>query len=438
MLELDREFSIKLKGEDVKIRSWIYRRGSAKVVFFEALSPSWASKLCERLYIESNDEEKVYKYILLAKASAKYIEEFIGIEKIDYVDLQEAYTFLALLALPELSDKARAIVHTPGPWGHPVFPTDILRREFGVEFRDRDVVLTRIGLDRASRVFVVSVKQRDIIGYVFPEYRDKFVAITNGVDLERWTHNSIKKLLTTSDTLTPENLWKAHLEAKRELLSFIKKYKDIDVDIDTPVVLWARRLTFYKRPYFIYRFIEEHGKDLSVLFILGGKPHPADSYGLETAKKFMKLHREFKNVVYIHDYDIHKAKILLSGCDIHLFTPFSGWEACGTSYMKTGINGIPTISSRDGGAIEMIVDGVNGWLFGKDLREFINIYEDSRAKTIDEEDYREFSNKLLKAIDMYMNNADRFREMCLKTLTSFRLKADIVRMLCEYYPEKIE
>ena len=56
-----------------------------------------------------------------------------------------------------------------------------------------------------------------------------------------------------------------------------------------------------------------------------------------------------------------------------MFTPFSGWEACGTSYMKALVNGIPVLSSRDGGVIEIVEDGVNGRLFGEDIHDFTNI-----------------------------------------------------------------
>jgi len=99
--------------------------------------------------------------------------------------------------------------------------------------------------------------------------------------------------------------------------------------------------------------------------------------------------------VYLHDYDVSKARILFQGSDLLLFTPFSGWKACGTSYVRALVNGVPVISSRDGGAIELIEDGANGWLFGRDIREFISIYGDPQAKTIDESDYAEFSSKLV-------------------------------------------
>lgn len=45
--------------------------------------------------------------------------------------------------------------------------------------------------------------------------------------------------------------------------------------------------------------------------------------------------------------------------------------------MKARINGVPALSSRDGGVLEVIIDRYNGWLFGLEVTQFINIYEDA-------------------------------------------------------------
>ncbi|RLG81193.1 MAG: hypothetical protein DRO13_01765, partial [Thermoprotei archaeon] len=37
----------------------------------------------------------------------------------------------------------------------------------------------------------------------------------------------------------------------------MQNYKTVEIK-DKPVIIWARRLTRYKRPYFIARFIMEH------------------------------------------------------------------------------------------------------------------------------------------------------------------------------------
>ncbi|RLG89445.1 MAG: glycosyl transferase family 1 [Thermoprotei archaeon] len=430
------EFKVKLKGEDVIVRPWFFRRNSANVIFFESVCPTWARSLTERIYIERNIEEKFLKYLFLAKSSAYYIENFIGIENIDYIDLQEAYTALLPLILP-INKKYRLIIHTPGPWGHPTFPKELIERELGWSFIAPQVVLTEIGLSLVEKAFVVSQKQLDVIKNVFPHYIGKIHYITNGIDIERWMNTRTKKLYEEKK-LSIETFRDVHEELRKSLLKMLRLYKEgIDLNGEKMIVTWARRIVRYKRPEFMAWFIERN-HDLPVIYVLAGKAHPHDTDGLKRMMMFKKLSNTYKNVVFIHDYDVSKAKILLQGSDLLTFTPFSGWEACGTSYMKAGVNGIPTISSRDGGALEIIIDGFNGWLFGKDLREFINIYRDPRVEKINREDYEEFSNKLRNIVELYFSDREKFYEVCINAIKSFVPRVNIVNSLKAYYSHLIK
>ncbi len=430
MLKPREEFSISLRGEEVIVRPWSYKRGSAEAILFEAVCPKWARSLTDQVYIDSGVEEQFLRYAFLAKASAYYLREYVGLENISVIDLQEAHTALILLIQP-LEDRYRLVIHTPGPWGHPGFPGDFIAREFGVFLGDY-VVLTEMALERVSKAFVVSKKQLDIIGKVFPRYTDKIEAVTNGVDIHRWMHPELLKAYREG-LLSKELVKQVKESAKKELASLIgSRYKDGARLGDTMVIGWMRRLARYKRPYFIARFIEEH-PDLPVYYVLGGKPHPRDSDGLYYARLFRRLHLRLKNVVYIHDYNVEIAKKVYPALDLWLFTPFSGWEACGTSYMKAGINGTPVLSSRDGGVLEVVEDGVNSWLFGSDIREFINIYSDGRAREIDEREYSEFEKKLLEIIDLYNSDREKYYEVCLKAIESFTPRVDIGNTLRKYY-----
>ncbi len=423
------EFAISLRGEEVIIRPLLYRYKTARAVLFEAVCPLWARRLTGQAYIDSNTEEQFLRYALLAKATAYYLKEHVGVENIDVIDLQEAHTALLMLALP-LENRYRLIIHTPGPWGHPGYPGDLIAREFGVYLGDY-VVLTEMALERVKQAFVVSVKQEDVIGKVFPRHRGKIRAVTNGVYLERWVHPRILSAARAGG-LTGEVLAEARSETRGKLIGMLRGYKDV-LRVDNRIIIaWTRRLARYKRPYFIARFIEEH-PDIEAFYILGGKPHPRDNDGLNYARWFRRLHLRLSNVAYIHDYDMHKARLILGGSDLLLFTPFSGWEACGTSYMKASANGTPVLSSRDGGVVEIVRDGYNGWLFGDDIRDFINIYTDEKAKEIDERDYREFEEKLLAIIKMYYNEPEKYREIMLNAAKSFIEKVDVRENLKKYY-----
>ena len=428
----DPELTVTLNNATVYLIPWIYKYKSAKAVLFEAVCPEWARKLTDRLYLEDSEEEKFLKYALLAKATAAYLRERVGIENITVIDLEESYTALVLYELRDLAKKMRIVIHTPGPWGHPVFSGRFLKREFNVDVAQH-VNMTEEALKFLDIAIVVSKKQKDILAKVFPGYANKLKPITNGIYIERWLNPELYKAYS-SGTIDKSTLLRVRREAKKELLSLLRLYKpEISVD-DKPVVTWARRLARYKRPYFIARFIEENS-DVDAMYVLSGKPHPRDPDGRKYLEVFKELSLKFKNVVYIPDYSIDVAKILVRASDIWLFTPFSGWEACGTSYMKALINGIPVVSSRDGGAIEIIRDGYNGWLFGDDLRDFINIYEDPRAALIDARDYEEFKFKLLRAIDIYINKKDEYWEAALNAHKTSLELVDIKGVLKRYYLE---
>jgi len=435
VMKPEEEFCVRVRGEAVYTRPWVYGVGNARVVFFEVECPLWLRRAVERLYIEREDEERVYKWVFLAKASAEYIRRNIGLDRVDVIDLQESYTGLLTLALPEFK-KFRFTVHTSAPWGHPHIPAKVLEEEFGVRVNGDGVMLTRVVLDRVEKAFTVSRKHYEITARIFHEYSGKFSYVTNGIDIERWMHPIIKGLIAGRglEKIEAEELWKVHLEVKGELIKLLSLYKrGLTISREIPIVVWCRRLTRYKRPYFVSWFVEEVGHKLNAVFVLGGKPHPADYDALQMAKRFVELSRMYSNLIYIHDYDLEKAKLLLGGGDLLLFTPFPGWEACGTSYMKASVNGVPTLSSRDGGVLEFIEDGVNGWLFGQELHEIINIYTDRRTSEVDRVEYEEFKRRLIDLIKIY--GTAEYKQVALNALKTSIPKFRIERVLRELYPE---
>ncbi|WP_317896061.1 glycosyltransferase [Pyrofollis japonicus] len=438
VLKREQELVVTLRGEEVVVEPLVYEKGRAHTVFFNAVHPDWAARLTERVYIEGSEEERLYKYVLLAKASAKYIEERIGLGNVEVVDLQEAYSVLVMFALGDQA-RYRFITHTPGPWGHPVFPTSILREEFGAELEGDKVVLTLIGFQRAEKSFTVSKKHLEITRKIFPEHADKLDYITNGVCVERWMAKPLKDLLGNKkpEETTIDELREKHETLRRALVSLVARHKpDIEQWRDKPILVWARRITRYKRPYFVTRLLRENPDAANkAFFVLAGKPHPADKEGQAFLREFIALSQKEANVAYIPGYDIEKAKTLLSGGDYLLFTPFSGWEACGTSYMKSMINAVPPISSRDGGALELVEHRVTGWLFGHDNHDFIDLGSEE-AKRIDEEDFQDFSTTVSEALGAW--RSDEYWKIGLNALKKALREASALRMLRQYYPWRRE
>lgn len=432
-LTVEDRFKVRLAEGDVDVESLVFKNGAAKAIFFNVLSPEWIARATERIYIESGDDEKVYKYILLSKCVAEYIKRNMNLEHIAYIDLQESYTALLPLQL-KIPGKFRLVIHTAGIWGHPSFPRHILEKEYGYKFIEQNILLTEIGLAASQRAFAVSAKHYDVILKIFPHFSEKISYVTNGVNIERWMRPEIKEAYE-SLTLTIDKLVKLKEKLCYELEKFLQLYKK-DISLDGKfVVVWARRITEYKRPWMAIRLAKEL-KELPIVFVFGGKSHPNDVAGLKYMKTFKEMHNTMPNVVYIHDYDVTKSKILLSSCHVLLFTPFPGLESCGTSYMKAALNAIPSIASRDGGVLEFIVDNVNGWLFGEDIREPIEI-NSQKAEEINEKEYQELKEKLIKAYKIFKEEPERYYGIALSALRSFTPRASMYRVLKEYYPDLI-
>ena len=64
--------------------------------------------------------------------------------------------------------------------------------------------------------------------------------------------------------------------------------------------------------------------------------------------------------MFLPDYDMAMAHALVQGCDVWLNNPLRPLEACGTSGMKSALNGGLNLSIRDGWWDEWY-DGANGW-----------------------------------------------------------------------------
>ena len=68
--------------------------------------------------------------------------------------------------------------------------------------------------------------------------------------------------------------------------------------------------------------------------------------------------------MYLEDYNLESAKMLIAGVDVWLNTPRRPQEASGTSGMKAAHNGVPSLSILDGWWIEGCIEGVTGWAIG--------------------------------------------------------------------------
>ena len=97
--------------------------------------------------------------------------------------------------------------------------------------------------------------------------------------------------------------------------------------------------------------------------VFAGKAHPADEPGKRILQRVYSHTREPRfegRIAFIEDYEMHFAHRLVQGVDLWLNVPRAPLEACGTSGMKAGLNGVPQLSTLDGWWGEAY-DGRNGW-----------------------------------------------------------------------------
>ena len=139
-------------------------------------------------------------------------------------------------------------------------------------------------------------------------------------------------------------------------------------DPEVLTIGFARRVPTYKRltlmlrdPQRLEALLLDPERPLQL--IVAGKSHPADDAGkalIQQVVKFADRPEVRHRIAFLPDYDMSMARVLYWGCDVWLNNPLRPLEACGTSGMKSALNGGLNLSIRDGWWDEWF-DGENGW-----------------------------------------------------------------------------
>jgi glycogen phosphorylase len=235
----------------------------------------------------------------------------------------------------------------------------------------------------------------------FPADEAPIGSITNGVHAHTWTSPEVADLLTRY--VLPEwheadasrwarvaeapddELWRAREQGRERLVMFVRRrlregaqargfsgsdvaWSDQVLDPRALTVGFARRFATYKRatlllsqPERLRRLLLDPDRPLQLVF--AGKAHPADEAGKEMIRKIVEFSSDPSirhRIVFVGDYDIAVARALYQGADVWLNNPRRPQEACGTSGMKSALNGGLNLSILDGWWNEMF-DGDNGW-----------------------------------------------------------------------------
>jgi len=282
--------------------------------------------------------------------------------------------------------------HTPVSAGHDRFEYDMVKRALG-EMVPFDVLrmlggqerlnMTLLALNLSRYVNGVARRHEQVSREMFPGY--PIHHITNGIHSWTWTSESFKALydqhipgwsndpsmLRQVISIPREEIWNAHILAKSRLLALVRERANVSLPSDTLTIGFARRATPYKRADLIFsdldRLLELSKQDGPVQLIFAGKAHPKDYAGKELIQHVFEISRRVRDqmaIVYLENYDIEMAKLIVSGVDLWLNTPQQPLEASGTSGMKAAHNGVPSLSTLDGWWIEGHIEGVTGWSIG--------------------------------------------------------------------------
>ena len=320
------------------------------------------------------------------------------------------------LAFSEAIEVIRAggvfTTHTPVPAGIDRFPYDLMQKYFadfatslGVEFDTMMAVGRRpdepdddrfnmavMGLRLAGRSNGVAqlhgAVSREMFQGMWPDVTVDEVpigAITNGVHAHTWVSDGVADLLSNSvgpvwdgadeaswagvAKLSPGDVWATRAKGRAALVSFVRsKFGEALLDPEALTIGFARRFATYKRatlllsqPDRLRRLLLDANRP--VQFVFAGKAHPADQPGKDMIRQIELFARQLEvgsRVVFLQDYDMAVARIMLHGCDIWLNNPRRPLEACGTSGMKAALNGVLNCSILDGWWDECY-DGTNGW-----------------------------------------------------------------------------
>ena len=404
--------TVHVEGRPVEVRAWEYRvRGATGFnipVFFLDTdidgNSDYDRSLSYSLY-GGDERYRLAQEVILGVGGVRILEE-LGYRHIQRYHMNEGHSSLLTLELMRqkgVTDPASSKVdnvrrmcvfttHTPVPAGHDQFPYGLAESVLG-EFMPLETLkavagednlnMTRLALNLSHYVNGVAKEHKRVSNDMFPGYHIE--SITNGVHAWTWTGDSFRELFTRfipgwkneptslryAISLPGEEIWNAHEEAKRKLIDYVNGTTDAEMDPGVLTIGFARRATAYKRADLVFTDLERLkriARDAGrIQFVFAGKAHPKDTAGRELITKIFRVADELAGeieIVYLQNYDINLARLLVSGVDVWLNTPRRPQEASGTSGMKAAINGVPSLSTLDGWWIEGCIEGMTGWAIG--------------------------------------------------------------------------
>ena len=268
----------------------------------------------------------------------------------------------------------------------------------------------------------------------------KFTNVTNGIAHRRWLcysnpglTNLLDNLIGTDYHKQPETLsrllaYKDDKGVQEQILSikrdnkarfsdYVAQRTGIRIDPDSIYDVQVKRLHEYKRQLLnalriisLYNELREN-PNLDITpqtFIFGAKAAPGYDMAKRTIKMICDLSAEIERdprireklrVVFMEDYNVSMAEVLIPSADISEQISLAGKEASGTGCMKLMINGAVTVGTLDGANVEIhdAVGDDNMYLVGLTTPEV----EDLWRHGYNAASYYVANEKLKKTVDAF-------------------------------------
>ena len=250
----------------------------------------------------------------------------------------------------------------------------------------------------------------------YTEMPQKFCNVTNGIAHRRWlcqANPDLAALLNETigdgyvldasklkafeayrdDASVLERMKKIKHKNKERLISYVQKANGITLDPDSIFDVQVKRMHEYKRQHLnalnilaTYLWLKENPNAPFTphTYLFGAKAAPGYYFAKEMIRFIYELgevinrdpavNKKLK-VVYVEDYRVTLAELMIPAADISEQISLAGTEASGTSNMKFMINGAVTLGTLDGANVEIhdVVGDDNMVLFGMTTPEVENL-----------------------------------------------------------------
>ncbi len=475
---LNPRVAVVIEKREVSIRAWRYDAvgvtgGTVPVIYLDTdLAENDKQDRALSQYLYGGDQHyRLCQEYVLGVGGVRMLRA-LGYEQIDRFHMNEGHAAFLVLQLfdeelgktggsrikPPHIDAVRSkcvfTTHTPVAAGHDKFPMSMVRKVIGKHriwdlqtqlSGDGDTLnMTYLALNFSNYVNGVSKQHGKVSQAMFSSYQ--IDAITNGVHAATWVSPPFRRLLDRyipawrEDNLSiryglsipPEEIWDAHTKCKAKLVAYVAKQHKVKLDPRVFTIGFGRRATAYKRADLILRDLDRLQEIASSAgafqIIYAGKAHPQDQPGKELIRKVFEAGKQLGSkvrIVYLPNYDIDVAKVMIPGVDVWLNTPQLPHEASGTSGMKAALNAVPSLSILDGWWIEGCVENLTGWAIkGKARRG---------AKDTSAEDAAALYEKLQDVvIPMFYHDREQYIRIMLYALALNGSFFNTQRMVQEY------